>query len=196
MKQNLKYSYNENIQELIRLSLSMYRKNLIGIFHGSISVRVGKEKFIINNKNSIFDELTPDDFSLLYFKEDYRYKNASIDSQIHKQIYKEISDAKYISYTMPHHIIAYSFSKNIFKPLDYFGNLKFPELKIFDPKNFTDWYERAPYEITNYLKKNNNIMIIKGYGIYAYNRDIMEMIKEIAIIENSAKLFLLNSNIS
>lgn len=189
------FNIKKNIQELIDLSLSMYRKNILGIFHGSLSARVDKEKFIINNKDSIFDEMTESDFSLLYFKEDYRYRNASIDSQIHKNIYKEISDAKYICYSMPHYITAYSLTKDNFKPLDYFGNLKFPQLEVYDPGNFHDWYERAPYEITNYFKQGNNLMIIKGYGIYAYNRDITKLVKDIAIIENSAKLLLLKENL-
>ena len=32
------------------------------------------------------------------------------------------------------------------------------------------------------------MIIIKGYGLYSYGRDIEEIAKEIAILENSCKL--------
>jgi L-fuculose-phosphate aldolase len=38
-------------------------------------------------------------------------------------------------------------------------------------------------------------MIIKGYGIYAYGRDLNDMVKRVAIIENSAKMLLMSQNI-
>lgn len=183
MKDNIK-------QELIDLSLSMFRKNFFGIFHGSISAKIHSEKFIINTKDAIFDELDLDSFITLNFKEDYRYKSASIDSQIHKHIYKEISDAKYICFAFPHNILAYSLLFDTFEPVDYFGKKLYPSLKIYDPKDFKDWYQRAPSELATYLKQNEDIMIIKGYGIYTYGRDVKQLVKKIAIIENSAKILL------
>lgn len=35
------------------MSLSMFRKGFLGIFHGSISARLEQDKFIIN-KNGVF----------------------------------------------------------------------------------------------------------------------------------------------
>ena len=182
--------YEQMTNELIDLSLSMFRKNFFGIFHGSISAKLEGEKFIINSKDAIFDELKHDDFIPIHFKEDYRYKTASIDSYIHRKIYQEISDAKYICYTMPPNITSYSLKHDVFKPLDYFGSQKYEELDIYDPKSFHDWYKRAPAEIASYLKNNHDIMIIKGYGTYTYSRDMKELVKKTAIIENSAKIVL------
>jgi len=178
-------------KELIELSLSMFRKNFFGIFHGSISAKIESEKFMINTKEAIFDEMEEEDFITLYFREDYRYKSASIDSYIHKKIYQEISDAKYVCYSMPPFIMAYAFENEIFKPKDYFGYKKYNNLKIYNPKNFEDWYQRAPSEIATYLKQETDIMIIKGYGIYTYSRDLKELVKKVAIIENSAKVLLI-----
>ena len=175
--------------ELIQLSLSMFRKNFLGIFHGSISAKIDENKFIINTKDAIFDELNHDSFITLNYFEDYRYKSASIDSKIHKNIYEEISDAKYISFTFPHNIIACSLLFETFSPIDFFGKQYYPKLKIYDPKNFDTWYSRAPEEIAQNLKLNN-IMIIKGYGVYTYDRDIKHLVKKIAILENSAKILL------
>jgi len=182
--------YDNIKQDLIELSLSMFRKNFFGIFHGSISAKLEGEKFIINTKDAIFDEMKYEDFITIYFKEDYRYKTASIDSYIHRSIYKDISDAKYICYSMPPNIISYSLKNEIFIPQDYFGSLKYQKLHIYDPKEFKNWYDRAPVEISTYLKNTSDIMIIKGYGIYTYSRDIKELVKKVAIIENSAKILL------
>jgi L-fuculose-phosphate aldolase len=184
--------YTDIKKELIELSLSMFRKNFFGIFHGSISAKLEGEKFIINTKDAIFDEMKQEDFITIYFKEDYRYHTASIDSFIHRKIYQEISDAKYICYSMPPNIISYSLSHDCFIPKDYFGSLKYEKLDIYDPKEFKDWYDRAPFEIATYLKNKSDIMIIKGYGIYTYSRDIKELVKKVAIIENSAKILLNN----
>jgi len=182
--------YESIKQDLIELSLSMFRKNFFGIFHGSISAKLEGEKFIINTKEAIFDEMKPHDFITIYFKEDYRYKTASIDSYIHRKIYEEISDAKYICYTMPPNITAFSLKNEYFVPQDYFGSKRYKKLHVYDPGDFEDWYNRAPSEISNYLKNNSDIMIIKGYGTYTYSRDMKELVKKIAIIENSAKILV------
>jgi len=184
--------YYDIKQDLIELSLSMFRKNFFGIFHGSISAKLEGEKFIINTKDAIFDEMKQEDFITVYFKEDYRYQTASIDSYIHRRIYHDISDAKYVCYSMPPNIISFSLTQDRFIPKDYFGSLRYEKLEIYDPGNFKDWYNRAPSEISEYLKNHSDIMIIKGYGIYTYSRDIKDLVKKVAIIENSAKILLNN----
>ena len=97
---------------------------------------------------------------------------------------------------MPQSIIAYSLKSNNFKPEDCFGYLNFENIEIYDPKNFDDWYTRAPHEITQHLKNENDIMIIKGYGIYRYSRDLNDLVKKIAILENSEKMLLSSCNIN
>ncbi len=167
----------------------MFRKNFFGIYHGSISAKIEEECFLINTSDAIFDEVDDDSFIKLYNKRDYRWKQASIDAEIHANIYKYVSSAKYITYTMPPYTTAYSLDINTIVPRDYFGYKIFRELTIYDPKNFDTWYERAPNEIYQYFKEySTNMMVIKGYGIYTYHRDLTELVKHIAILENSCKL--------
>ena len=177
------------VKELQRVSLSMFRKNFIGIFHGSISAKVEYNKFIINKKEAIFDEITQNDLIDLYSKKDYRWNEASLDADIHLNIYKNINEAKYICYAMPPFTTSYSLIHDKIIPKDYFGSIHLDEIEIYNPKQFEDWYERAEFEIFRYLKENStNIMVIKGYGIYAYDRDIYQLAKKIALLENSCKL--------
>ncbi len=171
----------------------MFRKNFLGIFHGSISAKIAEGKFIINKREAIFDELTPDNLIELYSKKDYRWNLASIDADIHLGIYQNISEAKYISYTMPPFVTAYSLKHDKIIPKDYFAYKKIGEIKVYDPKNFDDWYERAEVEVYRYFQTHDtNIMVIKGYGVISFDRDLIQMVKKIAILENSCKLLSLS----
>lgn len=177
------------LNDLKHVSLSMFRKDFIGIFHGSISARVEQNKFLINKKDTIFDDVKDEDFIALHSKKDYRWKEASLDSDIHLNIYQNINEAKYICYAMPPFLTAYSLVHEVITPKDYFGSMKFESIPIYDPKQFEDWYERADIEIYRHMRENKtNIIVIKGYGLYVYDRDMLQLAKTIALLENSCKL--------
>lgn len=177
------------INEIKRVSTSMFKKNFFGIFHGSISARVEHNQFIINKKDTIFDEISSDDLILLRAKKDYRWNDASIDSDIHLNIYKNIGEAKYVCYAMPPYLTAYSIEHASFEPMDYFGYMKFNTIFTYDIKQFDDWYERAPFEICRYMiEKKTNVMLIRGYGVYVYERTAYSLAKTVALLENSCKL--------
>lgn len=180
---------NSIIQELQKISLSMFRKGFFGIFHGSISAKIGDNRFVINKSNAIFDEIDDNSLTELYFNKDYRWSEASVDAEIHKNIYVNFHDAKYIVYGMPPHTVAYSLEHSKIIPKDYFGYKYLESVKIFDPKNFDDWYERAHIDIVRYFKEQNSrFVVIRGYGIYMFDRDINQIVKKMAIIENSCRI--------
>ncbi|MBE2985633.1 class II aldolase/adducin family protein [Campylobacter sp. RM13119] len=183
-----------SINELKKISLSMFRKNFLGVFHGSISARVERNQFLINKQNAIFDDIKDSDLTLLFSKKDYRWNEASMDAYIHLNIYKNINEAKFICYAMPPYTTAYAMKHDKIEPKDYFGYMKFHQIHVYAPKQFEDWYERAETEIYRYmLEKNTNIVVIKGYGIYAFSRTPQQLAKEIAILENSCKLLYLSN---
>lgn len=186
-KQNIK-------RELSSLTLSMFRKDFFGIYHGSISAKLETNLFTINTKDAIFDTINEEHLIDLYYKKDYRWKEASMDASIHLGIYQNISDAKFISFTMPPYTTAYSLDHSIIIPQDYFGYHELGEIPIYDPKQFDDWYDRASSEIPYYFTQNQtNIIIIKGYGVYAFNRDLALMAKQLAVLEKSCRLLMLDS---
>ncbi|MEO1953085.1 MAG: class II aldolase and adducin N-terminal domain-containing protein [Campylobacterales bacterium] len=184
----------ENLQkQLSSLSLSMFRKDFFGIYHGSISAKVESNCFIINSKEAIFDDIKSSSLIELYFTKDYRWNQASMDASIHRSIYEHISDAKFISFSMPPFTTAYSLEHNIISPKDYFGYKEIGSIDIIDPKHFDDWYDRAESLITHYFQsKKTNIMVIRGYGVYSFNRDLHEMAKKLAILEKSCRLLMLD----
>ncbi len=181
--------------QLSTLALSMFRKDFFGIYHGSISAKVESNKFIINTKEAVFDAIDKDSLIELYFKKDYRWNQASIDASIHHHIYSQISDAKFISFTMPPFTTAYSLTHNLIAPKDYFGHKELGSLQIIDPGQFEDWYERAQSTVVHYFVANKiDIMVIRGYGVYSFNRDIHQMAKKLAILEKSCRLLMLDGS--
>jgi len=185
------------IEEIKHISLSMFHKNFFGVYHGSISARVSNHDFIINKKDTILDEVTVDSLIRLNcLKHDYRWNSASHDAEIHKHIYRTISSAKYISYTIPPYTTAYSLKHSKVSPLDYFGRKILGDVIVYNPKNFNDWLERAPYEIPQFFHKNDtHLLLIKGFGLISYDRDIIEMAKKISILENSCRLLVLSASL-
>jgi L-fuculose-phosphate aldolase len=181
--------------QLTTLALSMFRKDFFGIYHGSISAKTESNRFLINTKEAVFDALDEASLIELYFKKDYRWKQASIDASIHYSIYSQISEAKFICFSMPPFTTAFSLEHNIIAPKDYFGHKEIGSIEIFDPKKFDDWYDRAESEIAYYFQTNKtNIMVIRGYGVYAYSRDIHEMAKRLAVLEKSCRLLMLDGS--
>lgn len=181
-------------QELKHLALAMFRKDFVGIFHGSISAKIDTHSFLINKREAIFDDLCDDSLIELDFSMDYRWKSASVDARIHQSIYQNILDAKFVSYTMPPFTTSYAINNRTIKPVDYFGSINIGEIIIYDPKHFEDWYERAHTEIyKRFIEREDSLLVIRGYGVYVYGRNIDLMIKKIAILENSCKILMLSS---
>ncbi len=179
--------------ELSSLSRSMFQNDFFGLYHGSISAKTDKNRFIINKKEALFHEMKDSDLLELGHHKDYRWKEASIDTPIHAQIYTHISDAKFITFTMAPFTTAYSFDHRLIQPRDYFGKREFKSLSIYDPKGSEDWYDRASSEIPQYfLQNDSNLVVIKGYGVYAYSRDLHSMTRKLAILEKSCRLLMLS----
>jgi len=184
------------LNELKHISHSMFSKNYFGVFHGSISAKVAINAFVINKKEVILDEVNEDGFIELTCntKKDYRWKEASVDAQIHEKIYRTLPHAKYISYTMPPYATASSLNHEVIVPKDYYGVKVLKNIFVYDPKGFNDWEERAPDEISNFFQNNNShLLLIKGFGLISYDRDLTEMVKKVAILENSCRLLTIHS---
>jgi len=184
------------LNELKKISHSMFSKNYFGVFHGSISAKVAVNAFVINKKETILDKISEEQFIKLTCdqKKDYRWKDASVDVNIHKAIYANLPNAKYISYTMPPYTTAYSLDHSLVVPQDYYGQTILKEIPVYDPKNFDDWESRAPQEISQFFKSNKtHLLLIKGFGLISYDRDLTEMVKKVAILENSCRLLNINS---
>lgn len=185
------------IEEIQHVSLSLFHKNFFSLYHGSISARVSTSSFIINSKDTILDEITEDSLVKLDCqKRDYRWNLANSDVHIHEHIYESIPNAKYISYTMPPYATAFSLKHGKVLPADFYGKTVLGEVIVYDPKNIDDWLDRAPFEVSRFFQKHDtHLLLIKGFGLISYDRDIIEMAKKISILENSCRLLALSANL-
>ena len=185
------------IEEIKHVALSLFHKNFFSLYHGSISARVSTSGFIINSKETILDEITEDSLVKLDCqKRHYRWSLANSDVHIHEHIYESIPNAKYISYTMPPYATAFSLKHGKVLPADFYGKTVLGEVVVYDPKNIDDWLDRAPFEISRFFQKHDtHLLLIKGFGLISYDRDIIEMAKKISILENSCRLLALGANL-
>lgn len=183
------------VKHLSNISLALFRKNFFGIHHGSISKKIDHNSFIINNKDAIFDEIGTDSLCQLSMtKYDYGWKLASIEAEIHNAIYTQIHEAKYIACGMPPYVTAYALEHDEIILEDYFGKTIFDRIMVHDPGDFDTWYERNKFEIPTLIKlSQSHIMIIRGVGVYVYDRDMTELVKKVAILENSCRLLAIKS---
>ncbi len=183
------------IEAVRRVSRSLFEKNFFGVYHGSISARIDAGSFLINAKEAILDKLEEEDLVHLdCAKRDYRWSQASVDVHIHEKMYETLPNAKFVCYTMPPYAVSYSLKHGKVQPKDYYGNQILKEVYIYDPKQFDDWMERAPFEIAKFFRTHEtHLLLIKGFGLIAYDRDITEMAKKISILENSCRLLALSS---
>jgi len=62
------------------------------------------------------------------------------------------------------------------------------------PQDFNDWHIKAGDEITTFFEKSNeHLLLIKGFGVISYDRDLIEMVKKVAILENSCRLLTIGA---
>jgi L-fuculose-phosphate aldolase len=181
-------------QSLQQISKSLFDKNFFGVFHGSISAKISETGFVINKRDTILDEVQDSCFiGLDSLKRDYRWNQASRDVEIHEHIYENISSAKYITFTMPPYTTALSLTHSKIIPQDYYGQKLLGNQLVYDPKNFEDWMNRAPFEIPRFFQNNkSHIMVIRGFGVIAYDRDLIEMAKTLSILESSCRLLAIS----
>ncbi len=183
------------VKHLSDISLTLFRKNFFGIYHGSISKKVDQYSFVINTKEAIFDEIN--EATLCHLKmdnKDYSWNIASMEADVHKAIYKEIHEAKYIACGMPPYTCAYTLLHDQIKFEDYFGKILFDTIIVHEPGDFSTWMQRSSVEVPTLLKLSaNSLIIIKGIGVYVSDRDMNNLIKKVAILENSCRLLTLKS---
>jgi L-fuculose-phosphate aldolase len=185
VKEEIKKDYEKILKTLIQ-------KGMFHIYQTSFSIRTQNDKFLINKNDALF--LEEDIFTEIHYKKDLSWQEASNDANIHSFIYQKISTAKCIAHIFPINLVTYSLYHRQFKALDFYGENIIGKKKIHEITDTNHFIE----EVENIVQKNiinDEIVIIKGYGAYIYDRDLKELAKKASILENSAKILLKIKNI-
>jgi len=179
------------IDEYLLASKILFEKHFLNIGIGSISLKLDTDQMLINKQNK---HVLEDDFYKIVhiLKSDLSWKETSNDIKTHSKIYEKITNAKSIVNIFPINTITFSLEHhNSLKPLDLLGKKIIKKAPIIEITNLREWEENQELIISKKLKEND-IIIIKGYGVYIKARDIREIIKKAITLENSATI-LLNS---
>lgn len=182
---------------LKKSSKVLYDRGFIGLYHGAISARNTQQSFIINSKSAFLNSLTRDSLIELDFHPSKVWENASHEANTHAKIYNKIPSVKFVSSIFATSIITASLVFDEIVPIDYFGHKLYKTIPIYDPKSFSDWSDRAPHELSEYFKKSKEqIIVVKGVGLYCANRDLDNMIRNIAVINKACEVLLSCENIA
>jgi len=175
------------VDEYLLIVKELFEKNFLNMGLGSISLKLTNDQMIINRKNKHYLE---DNFYKIVhiIKKDISWNEVSEDAKTHSKIYEAISSTKAIANIFAVNTITFSIENHsILKPIDILGKKHLKKVPVIDI-SLTEKELEIPK-----IMKNNDIVIIKGYGVYIKSRDIREIIKKAIILENSAKI-LLNSH--
>jgi L-fuculose-phosphate aldolase len=176
---------------LSSISKMLFNSHLFGLYSGSISTKIDHNDFVINKKKCFFASIDNERFCELSMdSKNYNWRLSSTESNMHLNIYNTFHEAKFIITAMPKHVSALMFLVDEISPKDYFGIKFFGNLKVYEPKNLQLWYENTD-ELMSYFKNSEkHIVLVKGIGVYAYDRDLQDLIKTFAVLEDSCKILL------
>ncbi len=179
------------IDEYLLVAKALFNKNFLNMGIGSISLKLQTDQMLINKQNK---HILEDDFfkKVHILKSDLSWKETSNDIKTHSKIYENISSTKAIANIFPINTITFSLEHHSYlNPIDQLGKKYIQKVPIIEIINTIEWEENKEYIISKNLKEND-IVIIKGYGVFITSRDIREILKKAVILENSATI-LLNS---
>jgi len=180
------------LDEYFLIANELFRQNFLNIGLGSLSLKIKADQMLINKKNKHYLE---EDFikNVHILHENMAWEEASEDVKIHAEIYKLHSNTKAIAHIFPPNTMTFAEIHHLFlNPLDFTGKKYLNKIPIIEIGNIKEWEENKEFIIAKNLTENN-IVIIKGFGVFIKTRDIREIIKLAAVMENSA-FILLNSH--
>ena len=177
------------VDEYLLVAKILFEKHFLNPGIGSISLKLQKDQMLINKQNK---HILEDDFfkQVHILKKDLSWQETTDDIEIHSKIYETLSSTKAIANIFPINTMTFSIEHhNTLRPIDFLGKKylnKIPIIEIFNP---IEWEENKEFIISKKLKEND-IVIIKGYGVFIKSRDIREILKKAIMLENSAKILL------
>lgn len=134
------------------------------------------------------DTLRPEDLVCCHINGD-KGEGASLDANLHIQVYQQNSDAKSVIHSHGPYAIALTLNGDDFVPVDFEGQYYFPNVPVITIP-YDQYIEQAPEAVANALKEHK-VTIVKGHGIYSSGESINLAYKWNCSLELSAKIAML-----
>lgn len=185
---------NFSTDSIIQYSKKLYNKGFFSFFKGSISKRINDDLIFINRQGCMFDSLTQQDIIKVNIKYSLLTDEASSDSLTHFKIYQNIAEAKYIIFAVPTYTNLISFRYDELLPLDHIGKLFLEKINIHNLNDYMNRDKYLPNLIYKLMKEDGKkLLIIKGYGVYIYDTNIINIVKTLDILEESSKIIYMHN---
>ena len=180
------------VDEYYLVARELFKKNFLNIGKGSLSLKIDNDKMVINKKNK---HVLEDNFASVVNinTKTLAWGDVTEDVGIHAKIFQNRPDIKAIAEIFPVNTISYCMSYNVFIPIDFTGKEKIGKVVVVDFQYGENWQESKDYIIPKVLERDD-IVIVKGYGVFLVARDIREILQKAIILENSAYILLNSKN--
>jgi len=113
-------------------------------------------------------------------------EGASLDAPLHIHVYQQNPIAKSVIHSHGSHAIAMTLSGDDFSPVDFEGQLYFPNVPVITI-SYDRYVELSPVAVANSLSEHK-LCIVKGHGVYACGESINLAYKWSCSIDLSAKI--------
>ena len=151
---------------------------------GNASIRISNDMWITPTGASA-DTLTAAD--LVYCPGNMPPpSNASQDNGLHRAIYEQRNDVKAVLHGHPIHAIALTMSGDDFEAEDFEGKSYFGTVPVVDI-DYEHYFERS-VEIISQVLADNDIVIVRGHGVYSCGSTLEHAYKWISSLELSASI--------
>lgn len=190
-------NYRSEMEDIIRYSGLLYDRNLVSAAGGNVSERCGSD-MLITASNAPLREITPDSLVLCDLKgaviEKNQHLRPSKETLFHAGIYRVRPEVRCVIHVHPAYSVVWTLQK---KPLPLYtesAKLKLIDVPIIPDaapgsqelaENVVRTVAAAPADITAFL--------MEGHGILALGRTMQECFHQVELLEDTAKIAVLQA---
>lgn len=167
------------LHELAAVGRDLYQLGMVSSRGGNLSIRDGHEMWITGTGTAL-GHLKKLDISRVYPDGRHEAPPPSSDTILHWTIYAT-TQAGAIAHAHPHHAIALSFNRDVFKPEDLEGQLHIPSVPVI---------EQGPTQeekIATALRESR-VALLRGHGAYARGGSLWDALHWLTALEESAHI--------
>jgi len=172
------------LNEFIRIGRALFEEGIIHSTSGNISQRDG-DSFYITAHDSYAAALTSDQIIRVNVADKKRDKNASVEVDVHRAVYKNTS-AQAIVHAHPVFATTLSFEMDVIKPIDAEGSFYMESIPVIDALDAIG-SEELIMKLPAVLAVNP-VCIVKRHGSWAAAGSLLECYKRSSVLESACKI--------
>ena len=174
-------------QELVQHYKWLHQYGCNDSHSGNASVRIGDEIWVTPT-GCCADTLTEEALVRCHIDGSCG-EGASLDGPLHVQVYQNNPEAQSVIHSHGPHTVALTLNGENFIPVDFEGNLYFPEVPVITIP-YEDYVALAPAAVAEKLT-DYPITVVRGHGVYAQAQSINLAYKWSCSLELSAKTYFI-----